>query len=55
VAYEEWLPEAPQPKQGLLLDTEDRGTFIFDPIALSKVALAKKTLRDVEEFVDQAA
>jgi pimeloyl-ACP methyl ester carboxylesterase len=55
VAYEEWLPEAPQPKEGLLLDTEDRGTFIFDPIALSKVALAKKTLREVEEFVDQAA
>jgi len=50
-AYQDWLKDAPPPKDGLLLPTETRGTFIFDPIAPSELVLAKKALTTVEEFL----
>ncbi len=50
-AYQDWLKDAPPPKDGLLLPTETRGTFIFDPIAPSELVLAKKAFAAVEDFL----
>jgi pimeloyl-ACP methyl ester carboxylesterase len=50
-AYTDWMRDAPPPKDGLLLDTETRGTFIFDPIAPSEIALGKQALKAVEQFL----
>jgi pimeloyl-ACP methyl ester carboxylesterase len=54
-AYHDWLRETPAPKKGILLDTSDRGTFIFDPLAPANVPLAKKTLGQVEQFLQSVA
>ena len=50
-AYRRWLREAPAPAKGLLLDTDLRGTFIFDPLAPSDIPQAKRALQAVEEFL----
>jgi len=49
--YREWLPEAPGPKQGLVLDTDTRGTFLFDPILPTDIPLQHKAFAAVEEFL----
>jgi uncharacterized protein len=51
IAYQDWNRDAPAPKQGLLLHTDLRGTFIFDPLAPSDIAQAKHTLATVEQFL----
>jgi pimeloyl-ACP methyl ester carboxylesterase len=50
-AYREWLPEAPGPKQGLLLDTDTRGTFLFDPILPTDIPLQHKAFAAALEFL----
>jgi pimeloyl-ACP methyl ester carboxylesterase len=50
-AYRSWLREAPAPAKGVLLDTDLRGTFIFDPLAPSDIPQAKRALQAVEEFL----
>lgn len=50
-AYEAWLAEAPAPKDGLLLDTDTRGTFLFDPILPTDIPLEKKAFAAVEDFL----
>jgi pimeloyl-ACP methyl ester carboxylesterase len=52
-AYKAWLKEAPPSTKGLLLNTDLRGTFVFDPIAPSDFAQAKRAKVAVEEFLQQ--
>ncbi len=52
-AYKAWLKEAPPSTTGLLLNTDLRGTFVFDPIAPSDVSQSKRAKAAVEEFLQQ--
>jgi alpha/beta superfamily hydrolase len=50
-AYVDWMKQAPRPKQGMLLNTDIRGTFIFDPLGPSDMPQARRTLAAVEQFL----
>jgi len=50
-AYRDWMRDAPPPKQGLLLDTDTRGTFLFDPILPTDEPLSKRALATLEQFL----
>jgi pimeloyl-ACP methyl ester carboxylesterase len=52
-AYKEWLKEAPASTKALLLNTDLRGMFIFDPIAPSDFPQAKRARAAVLEFLQQ--
>jgi pimeloyl-ACP methyl ester carboxylesterase len=51
-AYTDWLRDAKEPKDGLLLPTDMRGTFIFEPLAPFEIPLAKKALTKVVDFFE---
>jgi dienelactone hydrolase len=52
-AYQAWLKEAPAGTKGLLLNTDLRGTFVFDPIAPSDFPQSRRAKVAVLGFLQQ--